>query len=252
MGKEYPVLLGMKIFYGVLAIVMFVFSIYLFNIYNPARVASAVLLFPVFIILGSVCILINIFKRKVIVYDDRIVSIGLFSTKELFIESIKGVRVESKVIYVEPINLADRQLRIGNYYDLKNSNEFVKWLQDNFTDLNSIDLADEQTRILHNSELGATEVERGQTLKKSKKIALTYNICGVVACIFILIFSNTIKAATVSILYPLVGIIVIVSSHGLIKFASNPKRSVYPSVLLGFVLPSFFSPVNFTRYIYYL
>lgn len=241
MEKEYPISLGMKIFYGILGAGIFVFAVFFFNLPHTSKTPGWFNIIPTLFLISGILIFINIFKRKVIVYDDRIITIGLFSTKEIFIESIKGVRVGQKIIYIEPLNAGDAQLRIGNYIDLKNSSELVRWLSSNFKDLDSIDLTDEHNKILHDSELGVTEAEREKTLKKSKKFALIYNIGGAVALIFIFFFYSTIEAAIVVILYPLIGVIVIVSSKGLIKFASNPKRSVHPSVLFGFVLPSFFA-----------
>jgi len=239
MEKEYPISLGMKMFYGIFSAVIFLIGLFLFNIPHTVKTPAWFDIFPTLMLVTSIFIFVNIFKKKVIVYDERIVTIGLFLTKELFIDSIKGVRIESKIVFIEPINAADNQLRIGSYYELKNSDQLVKWLQDNFTDLNSVDLADEQNKILHNSELGVTETDREQTLKKTKKIAQIYNIGGAVAVIFILVFSNTVKAAIVGIVYPLISIVIIANSKGLVKFVSNPQRSISSSVLFGFVLPSF-------------
>ncbi len=238
MEKEYPVSLGAKISYGIFSAIIFVVGIIFFNMPHTSKTPEWFNIIPTLMLITSILVFINIFKRKVIIYDDRIVTIGLFSTKELFIKSIKGVRIEEKIIIIEPLNSGDTRLKIGNYSDLKNNRELREWLSSNCKDLDAIDLADEHNKILHDSELGLSETEREQKLKNAKKVAHIYNIIGVAVSVAVLVFNITVTTVVLSILYPLIGIVVIANSKGLIKFLSSPKRSVHPNVFIGLLFPA--------------
>ncbi len=98
MDQEYTITIFSKIFYSILSIGMFVFAIFLFSIYKPS-VTSVVLLFPISILIISVLILINVFKRRIILSEQSVFYSNIFATKELAIEAIKGCRIESKVIF---------------------------------------------------------------------------------------------------------------------------------------------------------
>jgi hypothetical protein len=58
----------MQIFYSLLAVGMFIFAIYLAATFNPA-VGLWVLLFPLTLTGSSVLIFINVYRRRIIIYD---------------------------------------------------------------------------------------------------------------------------------------------------------------------------------------
>jgi hypothetical protein len=216
---------------------MFGFSIYIFAVKNPT-ITNAVLIFPILILVGCVLIFINIFKRKVILSNDKIICVNLFSKKELNIKAIKGYKIESKLIQLEPLQSTDAKISIGNYFDLKISDKLVKWITDNFKDLNSISLRKEYDKVLQDQQLGLTETDREKNLKKAKAIATAYNIVGFIIT-FVFIFFNNQISSLLLLFYPIIGIIVIITSKGLIKFLSNKNRSVCSFIMPGFFLPSF-------------
>jgi len=234
---EYTVSTGMKIFYGLLAIGMFVFSVFLVNVYNPS-VTHAVLLFPLFLTAGAVLIIVNLIKRGIVIDDHSILCNNLFSRKELEFTRIKGCRIGQKAIYIEPLSSDDPTIVIGNYSDLTKSDELARWVKAHFKDLDSIDLEKERQELSQNPELGSTEAERQGTLKRAKNIAITYNIAGI-ALSFAMIFYNAKTGTIILLSYPLIGVMIMIFSKGIIKFISKAKRSVYPSISLGMALPSF-------------
>jgi len=237
MEQEYTISTGMKIFYSLVAMAMFVFSVYLINIYNPS-VSYAVLLLPLFLAAGAVLIIVNLVKRKVIIDAHSVLCISLFSRKELGFTLIKGCRIGQKIIHIEPFSTKDPTIIIRNYIDFKKSDELAGWIKNNFKDLDSIDLKEEQQKLLQNTGLGLTEAERQETLKKAKNIAIIFNIIGLVSG-FVMIFFNNKLSSIILLSFPLIGDVIMIFSKGVIKFLSNYKRSVYPSVMLGMVLPSF-------------
>lgn len=239
MEREYPLTLGAKIFYALLGTGLFALAIFFFCIPHTPGTPYWFEVIPLFIMLSGILIFISAFKRKVILFDDRIVNVRLFPTKEIFIQSIKGVRIESGLIYIEPLNTADPTLTINSYFELKNSGELTAWLTDNFKNLDAIQLITEHTKLLQDVKLGADESKREASLKKSKRIALVYNVMGVALGIGGMILNNKTFTAASLIWYPLMGLLIILLSNGLIKLASTSLRSICPNILMGFFFPTF-------------
>ncbi|MDR3679757.1 MAG: hypothetical protein P4L41_07315 [Flavipsychrobacter sp.] len=239
MINEYTISKGTKISYTTFAIVLLGLSIFLFYKYNP-EVTSWVLLIPTLLLISAVLIVVSNMKRKVIIDDDSIISISLFSKKEIAIQSVKGCRIYPKGLYIESVLPCDKTIQI-NYPDYTQGEELGKWLKDNFQDLNAIDLEKGEHVVLQDIKLGITETERTEKLKNAKGKALVYNIIGPFISFILIFISDRIpKISTVFLLcYPLLGLIILVTSKGLIKFITNRQRSVFPSIMLGMALPSF-------------
>ena len=252
MDREYKISIGMKIFYGVLATGIFVFSIFLFKTYNPS-VNEAVLLIPSILILGSILMLINIIRRKVIISATGITNINVFSKKELLFTEIKGCRVLQKTIFVEPISPDKSKITIVNYDDLADSEGLAKWFKENFKDQDAIDLKEQQVKILSDTSLGYSQEEREKKLKKARYIAITYNISGTLLAFGSIFLDNNFDVILL-IIYPLLSIPIMLFSKGLIKFLSNRKRSVYAYISFGIFMPPivmlFKSMVDYDLYRY--
>ncbi len=114
----------------------------------------------------------------------------------------------------------------------------VSWVKNKFKDLNQIDLKNELDKALENTAFGVSENERKTTLKRAKTTASVYNIAGVVLAFSLMLFNNNFSVVLL-LSYPLIGILIITTSKGLIKFLTNIKRSVYNQVIVGMSLPSF-------------
>jgi len=238
MEQEYSISTGMKIFYGVLAIGLFGFSIFLFSIKSP-NVNPAVYLLPLAVMAGSVLIIINIIKKKVTVYDDRIICANLFSTRELAFNDIKGCRVGQKTIYIEPVSDTSSKIVINNYDDLVDSQELTKYLKEHFKDIDKAELEIERDRLLHDTSIGATEADREKRLRNTKQISWAYNIIGMAVALAMILFTNNKLTVILLLAYPLLGVLIMLSSKGLIKFLSNTKTSMYGFTMLGITLPGF-------------
>jgi hypothetical protein len=98
---------------------------------------------PVFIFAGGVLILINLFRKKVIIDSDRITYINLFLNKELAIADIKGSRVGKKAIILES-SAGNSKIIISNYNDLGDSDSLVHWAETNFKNLDTADIENER------------------------------------------------------------------------------------------------------------
>lgn len=234
--EEFSNSVGWKIFYSILAIFMIGFSLFLLNIGN-SKAGNRVLAIPAFLVLFAVLLVVNKFRSKIIISADSIISINMFGFKELNTANIKGCRFGEKVIYIVPNSSSDPQITIRGYSDLSNSEYLAKWLRENFKDLDAEDLTIEQNKLLQDGRLGSTQEEREEKIKRIKQLAMTYNITGMILGIAAIFFDNYF-VTIILISFPLMGILLMIFSKGLVKFVSS-KRSAYSYTMLGFLLPSF-------------
>ena len=237
MEQEYRISTDTQIFYGLLAVGMFAFSIYLVAIYNPAA-GVGVLLIPLSLAAGSILIFINLYRRRIIIDGESIRCISLFSSKELPLKGIKGYRVGQKTIELEANSPAGAKIVIGNYTDLDDSDQLANWARENFKDLSAMDLATVRDKALQDPNFGSTEGEREALLKKKKGQAAVYNGAGLFLG-FCMIFLPLLPLAIIGLATPLAGIALMAFSKGAIKYPPDSRQSVYGFILLGFPLPCF-------------
>lgn len=236
--EEFSISTGWKIFFCGIAAVIIIFSVYLFT-NSHSHAGNGVLALPVAFILLAILIIGTQLKTKVIISADTIVSITLFGRKELATADVKGCRIAEKTIVIEANNADKPKIRITNYSNLNCSEDLVTWLQGNFADLDKVNLNEEQDEVLNDPRLGATVEERQAQIKKANRISWTYNIAGMVLMFFMIVLNKGRLVACFLILFPILGILIMLFSKGLTKFISNQKRSVHSFIILGFLPPSF-------------
>lgn len=235
MEQEYRISTSTKFFYGLLATMIFGFSMYLFN--EPSEKHPFLIFIPIIILVISALIVINFIKRKVVISENSILCINLFSIKELTLVEIKGYRANGKSIIIEPILENDSILSITNCIDFENDDEILDWIKNNFKDLDALDLENERQSLMNDTSLGFSETERETKIKNIKEICVSYNFIGGFLA-FILLFIKQPFSYIILLILPLIGI-VLLFSFKLIKFVSNEKRSMYSYILFGFSIPCF-------------
>ena len=249
MVEEYKVSIGTKLLYSLGTCGMFVFFLWLSTVATTKGIIPSIIFAASFFCL-SILVLISIFRRKVVVSENDIKCVFIFSKRKMEFADIKGARVESKAIIIESLQEGIKPMVITNYVDLKNCDELRGWVQNNFKDLNTIDLENEHQQLLNNTRLGTTEDERLEKLKRAKTIAIVYNI-GATVLGFAMIFFNSILSLYILLSLPLIGICIFYFSYGLTKFLSNLQRSIYRQIFFGISLSSFnlfLSGISFTLF----
>ena len=123
---------------------------------------------------------------------------------------------------------------IGNYTDLGDSKQLASWITENFKDVDTEDIENEQKALLQDSILGATEEDRKKSLVIAKQVAIGYGVGGWL-CFGLTFFYDSKWSLILNLIYPLLAGIVMLWSKGLIKFFASPKRSIYPSLFYGFM-----------------
>ena len=92
--------------------------------------------------------------------------------------------------------------------------------------------------------LGATPEERAGKIASLKKLTLPYNLIGLVGSIIPLFMgSRDLGSVVFYIVWPLIGFGLMVFSGSLISVFSDPQRSDYPNISVGFLMPVLMSMI---------
>jgi hypothetical protein len=240
MQEEFTLPIYYKIFYCLLGAGLVGLSI--FMIIHPNKGIPTFLIALVITAVGLLLIA-NGARRKVTIENDVITCIDLFNTREIAVGDVKGVRTGAKTIVIESNIAGQAPILIRNYIQLSDSFQLLSYLRDTFQDLDAANLKEEQSNLLQDLNLGFTTEERQAKLNNAKTIGLAYNIAGIVLAVLGL-FLRQPMFTVLLIVYPLLSIVVIVTSKGLIKFLSDKKRSLYPFVFLGFIFPTMVTSIK--------
>ena len=234
MQQEFTVKNGLKIFYYLLGAALIGAGLFILTLPHRNNLTYFV---PVYFTAIGGIIVINAVWRKVTISNGTITIAGPFKTREIAISDVKGIRFGQKRITIVSKNPSQVDVAIVNYANLNSDNQLVNYLKGTFTDLDAVDLDEQQQNLLQDPNLGFTVEERQAKLGKAKRTAMAYNIGGVVVAVGCILLKQPIFTI-LAIAYPLLSIAVIVTSNGLIKFFSDSKRSIYPFVILGFIAPT--------------
>lgn len=234
MEQEYKISVWNKTFNGILAIIIiFIASMFFFNLQKQKNLFF--LIIPLCLLMLSILIIVNIIKKRLVINKKDILCINLFSTKQLNLSSIKGYRLSDKTIKIEPISENDSIISIKNYKTFENSENISEWITQNLKDLDAQDLEIEKQKFLKDTSFGISESEKLEKLEITKKIANSYNIIGGLLA-FLSLLTTENFSYIIQFAIPIIGIILIYC-FDLIKLISNPKKSIYSSILIGFILP---------------
>lgn len=193
-------------------------------------------LLSVSVIAGMVVGLLAVFKSKLIITDNSIKTINIFSTRELRYDEIRGCSFSEQVVIIKPQDDQKKSIKITRfteaYYDI------LDWLLQNFPDAEAQDAIYEEEDILNDETLGTTQEIRAKKLTKARKIASTVNwLAGFIAT-WTLFFPTPYQYAWLaSLVTPIVALIVVKLSGGLIR-VDERKGSAYPSVVYALIYPS--------------
>ena len=197
-------------------------------------------------LLGAVLVIIpammltNAARKKVVISDYNIRSTDMFTTSEMAISDVKGYRIlnnkSTKSLVFESAS-GGGKLTISNATGLNDSEELLDWVSNNFIELDAIDIQNQKDDLLQNSMYGATPEEREASLKKAKTITIVYAVGAAVVGFFSIFYDNKVWAV-LEVVYPFVGVVLILTSKGLIKFLTNTKRSIYPGTFCGLLIIS--------------
>ena len=183
-----------------------------------------------FIVLGT-------FKRKIIVDDNSITRYHIFGSNTLAFDQIKGYRAGNKATSIIPLSPSNSNISISNS-DYADGDELIAFFKERFTDLDAIDLKEEEERLMSDTSLGATMEDREAALKRARLISLIGNIGGGAVAIAAFFKHDIFLSLYLPALYPILMVVVIATSKGLIKIVPEGKKSQLPAVIFALLFPT--------------
>lgn len=222
-----PVLIGLFGFLGVMPFIADEINLTLVLILTPISICMVVLM-----VFG----LIDVYKGRFIIQEDKLISIGVFKNKELKHDEIKGYTVNEQYIFVEPNIKEKKRIKISQY--IGGYNEILLWLSNNFLDLNIVNTQVEEHEILNDESLGWTKEVREERLLNARKISKVINWLGGLSFAWTLFYPKPYDYAVLSaFIIPIVSLIAVKLSRGLIRI-DKKDGSAYPSTIYAFIFPS--------------
>jgi hypothetical protein len=222
-----PVLIGL---FGFLAVMPFIadeIDMTLVLILTPISIGMLTLM-----VLG----LIDVYKGRLIIQEDRLVSIGVFKSKNLKFDEIKGYTVNEQYIFLEPNTKEKKRIKISQY--IGGYNEILLWLSENYLDLNIVNEQVEEQEILNNESIGWSKENREEKLSNARKISKIINWLGGLSFAWTLFYPKPYDYAVLSaFIIPIVALIAVKLSRGLIRI-DKKDGSTYPSTIFAFIFPS--------------
>lgn len=233
MQGEYPVPMELKILRIGIAVLMTITGIVTFD--NSVKFGNGItLFFSVVLLFAAVCIVVSQYKTRIIVSQTSIASVGLFSTARIALSDIKGIRTDGKRIAIVPLSGAGRSIYISSPGIFDEQQDLRDWLSANFTNITKQEYQEESEAILNNTELGRTEQERSEKLKKAKYLATSYNV-GTIGILILMLSQHTNYFFPLMLAYPLLSLVLIQFNHGLIRLVAS-RSSPFTMVSSGITI----------------
>ncbi len=237
MEQEFTTSIGFKIFYGAVAGVAFIIAAYLFTNFSSnsygAGVCFAIVLSPI-----AVAIAVNLYKRKLVFFDDSVRYSSIWGTKELLNSDVKGFRIGEKAIFIEPLQTGYSRIMIRDYLSIGSTKDLKGSLESRFINLDKAEFEQEKEEILKDTELGRTEEDRETILKNARKYVMVFNFIAM-GLFFLTIYfhGNNYWLRVIALIYPLAGLALMKISKGLIRLYAK-KSSAYPTIFIGMLFSS--------------
>jgi hypothetical protein len=180
--------------------------------------------------------LIDVYKGRFIIKNDGLVSIGVFKTKELRFEEIKGFTVNEQYIFVVPNTKDKKRIKISQY--IGGYHEIISWLTAKYENLDLKNAQAEEQEILDNENIGWSREIREEKLSNARKITRIINLLGGISFAWTLFFPKPYDYAVFSaFVIPIIALIAVKLSGGLIRI-DQKNGSAYPSIVYALIFPS--------------
>jgi len=180
--------------------------------------------------------LIDAMKRRFMTDQDKIIMAGIFKTRTLYLNDVKGYKEDANYLSFLPKEGKGKILKVPTY--MRRYQQLLEWTRQNFTDLGEEEIVKEEKEILTNTELGWTVEERQDKLQRSKKLVRALNTIALITGLATFIYPHFYNIQIIlCCLIPVTGLIVYRTSKGLIKLDVKPE-SVYPGIFISFYIPS--------------
>ncbi|PWG05190.1 hypothetical protein [Polaribacter aquimarinus] len=238
---------GFKI--GITVFLILLIGVFIALIFMPfydekTSVNSIYIITPISIFLILLCFLgiRDLYVSKVIITKSFISAKNVLFNRKLRIEEISGYKKVEYYILIYPKSRFKKRIKISDY--ISDGGEILFWLQDNFVDLTLKVEQKEEKEFYRNSEFGISVHEKEGVLNKATKTAKWIKIVSISMTLLMLFLTKYFKNeyfVYVLVFIPLLIIFIVISFKGIIKYEEKKEdeKTIYPSVLWGFLAPIF-------------
>ncbi len=239
--KEYKIAKGWAVFiYLAAPLLIGLFGWLLISLFQKGEFSTAagwiLIPFSIGMIVLMLLGMIETYRSRVIIQNDKVISIGTFSRRELLLDEIKGFTVGKEYVCIEPLDKSKKRLKISRYTERRY--EIMHWLSDRYPDLEEQDTFDEEQEILNDPNIGWTREIREEKLSRARRTSKIINWVAGLTSVWGFFYPTPYHLAMLTaIVVPLIALIAVKLSDGLIK-ADEREGSAYPTVAYGFILPS--------------
>ncbi|UYZ58869.1 hypothetical protein [Hymenobacter latericus] len=123
-------------------------------------------------------------RWRLIVTEDKLISVGTLKTKALAFADIRGFRIEhNHYVLVVPRQAGQPKIKIGT--STESFAELLHWLAERFPNLDMLEQQEALGILLDDAGLGSNETERANQLLSARKASVTLNILGFVCMIWL-------------------------------------------------------------------
>ena len=210
-------------------------GIWWFVFHPQVNLAAATTLFVPLIALVAMaigaCFALGAYRVRTLLYPDRIVAVGMFSTRELSKHDITGYRIYRPARGQPTLQLyttgEHATLRAGMY---QTDAAYTDWFR-GIPDLDQRDRDDIERDLESRPDLGATPQARSATVATMTQIAHGLNVVGWALLTWVWIFPKPYAlAVALAALAPLVAVGVVFWSRGVMTLSQNPRHDPRPAV----------------------
>lgn len=239
--KEYKIAKGWAIFiwiFGPGLIALFGFLAVMPFLADDINLTLVYILTPMSIGMVAIMVfgLIDVYKGRFIIKKDRLVSIGVFATKELRFEEIKGFTVNEQYIFIEPNTKEKKRIKISQY--IGGYQEILSCLAMKYENLDIKNAQAEEQEILNDQNIGLSKEIREEKLSNARRISRIINWLGGISFAWTVFYPKPCDFAMLSALViPIIALIAVKFSGGLIRI-DQKNDSAYPSTIYAFIFPS--------------
>ncbi len=192
--------------------------------------------FMAFVLPVTGLLYINWFRRKkVIIEQDKIISITSFKKRQLYFYEVEGIRIDENAIALISNSPHKNDFYIHDYKQLKDSKQLVGLLNDTFEIIEKVKFEQGVENYGYDNSYGFTPAQRQTNIERYNKAASLINIIGGIFAIAVFIPLPIFKAIAM-VLPPLCMLLVVVTKNRL-KLSSKYGPVAYPILGVVFIVP---------------
>jgi hypothetical protein len=251
MEQKFTTSIGFKLLYGAISFSFFIIALLIVIPVGNEKIEPDLsrILIPGFAFIVMTFVFTNFYKRKVTVSDLTIKYVSVWGSKELSKEDIKGFKRTEKSIIIQPINKSSSVIKIKDYISIERNKTLLKLFDEELTNLDTVEYETNKQNLISKKPWDISQEDIELKFNWYKKVAVRYSLISVVLFLLsIYIFNASIIFTIIMLIYPFVGIGLIIFSKGIVNLSARKNSAHYP-VFIALLFSGFALIIHSTRVI---